>query len=175
MLNTIDKEFAEAFSDALKKIELNLHINYIKKAKILMLGCENKKFATWYKSLTLRDIKKIVEPHIADFIRGFYDSEGSYVKHDDGYIAISMWNTRLDLLKLMENALRRLGFNMKILLAREAIENPNRTINGRKIKRTKRLYALKILGGKTETTRFIDVVKPTIPRKVGAHLRPIPT
>lgn len=170
ILNTKDKEFADAFSKALRKIRLNARVYYIKRENIWMVTSENKKFATWYKALTLQDIEKIVELYTPYFVRGFYDSEGSCVVHDDGYICIQMWNTRQDILRMMKAILCGLKFHIKVSLHRDAIEHPNHIIDGRRVKSMKDLYVLKVLGGKSCATRFLNLIKPTIQRKLKLFL-----
>jgi len=163
VLNTIDKEFADAFSKALRKIGLNPRIDYIKRESHWMVSCENKKFATWYKSLKLDDIQKIVKPHTPDFVRGFYDSEGSCVKHYDGYIYVGMYNSNRKILEAVQMFLTNFGFKTKIT-KRPPLKLPHK-IKGRLVKTVKDSFVLSLLGGRPSAIRLLTRIKPSIQRK----------
>jgi hypothetical protein len=154
-LRVRDREFAEAFRDALIKIDLRPKIDvYNQDGKPLyFVRAVSKIFCMWWNSLSLDEIREIVLKYPADFLRGFYDSEGSWTKD-----ATVMYNNNLSVIQLVAEALKILGFRYKI---------SSRRYLTRKSREPRVGYRIRILGGMPERRRFVEVVKPTIPRKCG--------
>lgn len=126
ILNQTRAEFAKSFENAVKRIGLPAHTHiYRKKSdhltnnpKPMFVTCSHSiKFAQWYKQLSLVDIEKLIGDNpefIKEFIRGFYESEGSnYIRpryKTSIKWEISMTNADLDLLRLVKRLLTKLGF-----------------------------------------------------------------
>jgi len=117
-LCTIDERFAFSFYRALEELGLNprkrLHGKYYWVEAISM------NFFDWYKSLTLEKLGEYLKSQsmIIAFLRGFYESEGSYyykwtrrLGRKYYYEAVSIGNTNKSLLKLIKRFLEEINFN----------------------------------------------------------------
>lgn len=134
-----DKEFAKAFRNSLNGIRLNPWLS--KYGPYWEVGASGKGFVEWVISLTLEDTKEAVEGHECDFLRGFYDSDGSLrTPHHE----IRFTNNDLNLLLLVQRMLSSLGIESKIYYADSF-----------------RLW----FGGKLAVKKFLKLVEPTIPRR----------
>jgi len=121
-LKTKDYTFANEFVLMLKKIGLNPVIYTEKVSKYnknwndcYVVRAFSKIFYKWYKSLTIDDIIRIVKGYEKDFIRGFYESEGSiWKRNDNNQLRIRIVNTNHKLMNAICSMLRELGFNCKL-------------------------------------------------------------
>ncbi len=121
-LKTKDHTFANEFVLMLKKIGLNPVIYTEKVSKYsknwndcYVVRAFSKIFYKWYKSLTIDDIIRIVKGYEKDFIRGFYESEGSiWKRNDNNQLRIRIVNTNHKLMNAICSMLRELGFNCKL-------------------------------------------------------------
>jgi intein-encoded DNA endonuclease-like protein len=154
-LRVRDREFAEAFRDALVKIGLRPRFDvYSQGGKPLyFVRAVSKIFYTWWNSLSPDEVREVALRHPADFLRGFYDSEGSWTKD-----ATVMYNNSLLVIQLVAEALKALGFRYSVGRRRYLTREGREPRVG---------YRIRILGGMSERRRFVEVVKPTIPRKSG--------
>ncbi len=160
-LEVIEKAFAESFSNALKHVGLNPRIYFVKKKgnrqDTYYVKAYSKKFVDWWAQQSITTFETMFleeEPLLKEFVRGFFESEGSYYKQDHGsyyQTHCQMANTDLDRLKMFEKGLSRLSFKTKIYVHEEHREN-----------RKPFHYILRVLGGKTEHARFIEKIKPCI-------------
>lgn len=141
-----DLKFVEAFADALKKIGLNPNYRQDRHG-YWHLQAQSKKFVEWFKGLVFEGIENLASLYPADFIRGFYDSEGCLTIHKS-HKRLSMGNTKREKLKLVGKALQKLGFNYSIDCWR------NKLVGF--------YYELKLQGGTQEVDRFIKYIAPTI-------------
>lgn len=120
-LMTTSKKFAESFADALKKIGLrpSLYMGHPpvsskRKQTYRVVAC-SKKFVQWYQALAHEEIKNIVGKRkelAAAFVRGFYESEGSYYLAAGKYPHITICNTQPHLLTLIKEFLSQFGVDM---------------------------------------------------------------
>lgn len=122
-LAVTDRVFAESFKLALEQIRLNPHIyTYKRHSDVHYVTAPSKLFCDWYKELTLKDIEKIIATSTMqqEFIRGFYESEGSAfisdrVDHRYGTnhltYTIKINNTNKPRLQLIQRQLQDIGFN----------------------------------------------------------------
>jgi len=148
-------KFAKSFENALKEIGLNPRTfkdPYHKGFWITI--AYSKKFCEFYRSLNLEDIKKIVmrnKENMKEFIRGFYEAEGSNAKNEkQREWSIVIVNTNYDIILLVKEILRKLGFEFNLYTRKE---------NKRKV------YVL--FSGKSEQNhRFIETIKPVIKNKI---------
>lgn len=155
-LENTKKLFCETFSRELKKLNLNPGILRRKRKSIWRTTATSKSFYIWFKSLNLSDIKEISAKYPIEFIKGFYESEGSLFinKSSKGkyvyyYPNLVMVNTREDLIHLTAELLLNLGFNPKINLRKP------------RLKHHKNIYALNV-NRKEELIRFLNLIKPCI-------------
>jgi intein-encoded DNA endonuclease-like protein len=153
-LVTKDYAFAESFAKALTRIGLNPRIYLESNRRSLGRGvyyrveASSKAFYIWYKSLSLKDIESMLTSQelIASFIRGFYESEGSYYKPEH-YIHI--YNTDMELIEMLQRLLQKLGLNFNIYVKK------------RNSRSNKPLYVLH-KKSKKEVLKFFEMVKPCI-------------
>lgn len=120
-LSTIDKPFAETFISALKDIGLKTVLFYFYPSKkknwsnVYHVFANSKLFVEWYNSLTLEEIESLINGYEAEFIRGFYESEGSVSLNPGNRKSwvISISNRDRNLLKFVEKILVKMGFDFK--------------------------------------------------------------
>jgi len=109
-------------------------------------------FYNWYTELSLNKLKKLLDTKEKKnlFIRGFYESEGSLFKRKDKQYRISFSNTDGNLLKLIQNFLKEIGFIFHL-------NGPYKTIGlGRKPH-----YELRI-SKQDQIKKFINITNPII-------------
>ncbi len=158
ILGVTDRVFAQSFSDALKKMGLNPHISEYappnsNRQKIYFVRACSIIFYEWFKSVTLNEVEQIVSKSkraTMDFVRGFYESEGSYSPPTSrcNYSQCRMCNTNLKLLSLVKRLVSRLGFKSKIYPRRKDSYAPR--------------FDLHIRGGHSENQKFLSLIKPCI-------------
>jgi len=131
------KPFAESFEKALEKVGFNAntiiltpqekeYLGYHWQAKIYdTYGC-SKRFAKWYNELTLEEIGNLLrkkESFVQEFLRGFYESEGSIStsKHEDSIesVLLEISNSSEKLLCFVSNLLEEIGLSSSIYQSRE--------------------------------------------------------
>lgn len=151
-LTAKDEPFCVAFYEALKEIGLNPNLWQLRTKMYRVAAC-SVAFLDWYRELALQDIGKLVIDYSEDFVRGFYDSEGSLIIWK-GKPDIRIFNTNVGILKLVKKTLINLGFETSLLISRK-----------QELKR-KTLFSLRILDGKESIKGFCQLIKPSIPRKI---------
>jgi hypothetical protein len=153
-LVTKDYVFAKSFAEALTRIGLSPRI-YLESNKhslgrgvYFRVEASSKAFYIWYKSLSLKDIEDMLtnQELVASFIRGFYESEGSYNKSEH-YIHI--YNTDMELIEMCQRLLQKLGLNFNIYVKKHNVRS------------NKPLYVL-YKKSKKEVQKFFEIVKPCI-------------
>lgn len=165
-LKVTNKDFANSFLKSLRNIGLNPFIwemgppNQHGKLRQHVVTAYSKVFGLWYKELTLNKLKELLidKKHIASFIRGFYEAEGSIYlrKPDYRYINIRMFNTNKELLDLIKNLSTKIGVNFNL---NGPYKNNLNTFGGGN--HAKQIYVLS-KSAKNEILRFMDVVNPCI-------------
>lgn len=123
-LRVISEEFARSFASSLRKIGLTPvlrryppSIGSWGKNPIYSTKAYSKKFVEWYKNLSLEGIQKIAGENkelVAAFVRGFYESEGSYYVSKKGFPVIYISNTDLPLLLLVKDFISSLGYSLNL-------------------------------------------------------------
>lgn len=110
-LHVKDKTFADEFAKALRKIGLNPWI-YTDKKGFYYVHAISANFYDWCKSFYLDngspDVKKVksfVQGFEPQFVRGFYESEGSVGKHTTGNLRIRIANDCVEVLKMVQDIL----------------------------------------------------------------------
>uniref|UniRef100_A0A7C4XTN8 DOD-type homing endonuclease domain-containing protein n=1 Tax=Caldisericum exile TaxID=693075 RepID=A0A7C4XTN8_9BACT len=158
-LGVTKKEFAESFANALRAIGLNPNV-YKQDKKLFqkvspnandiwMVRGRSKQFYEWYKGLNLEKIKEVIKGYEVDFIRGFYESEGS-CRLSGKRSEVAVHNTDRDLIIFISGLLTGLGFHYSI------------TKTDRRNSNWKDLYHLNILGQKEEKFKFLKTINPVI-------------
>lgn len=118
-LQVKDKVFAESFKEAL--LGIGLHPNYVYKESenrpAHLVVAYSRKFVEWYSGLSLKNIRELIaKPSFAlSFVRGFYESEGSFVhvwrkKRQRHQWRLAIYNSDNPLLTMTRDILRELGF-----------------------------------------------------------------
>lgn len=151
-LRVKDKEFVIAFSEAMNKIKLYPHI-YFQERKYYRAIVSSKKFVEWFRELSFGKVESLISGCETDFIRGFYDSEGSLGQcWRRRTFRIYFGDTNFELLQLIGRLLSQSGFQTNTY----KIKTPENC---------KQFYHLWLLGGNSEVTRFLKLIQPSIPRK----------
>lgn len=115
-LKTSSYFFAQSFTNALKQIGLNPSFRF---NKYWHVNANSKTFYEWFKKLSLEELKSYTKNFQADFIRGFYESEGLMWQNKNSGYCLGLWNKNLELLSLAKDLLRELGFSFKIYRHKE--------------------------------------------------------
>jgi len=152
---------ATNFLTALKSIGLNPFLqdlapsNGIGKQRQYRVTANSKVFYEWYKNLTLIELQKLLngEEKIINFVRGFYEAEGSIHKQKDGTIVIQIYNTDLELLKLIKYLLEKIDLNFHL-------NGPYKN-SGLEKNNSKPIYRIQT-GKKVNVVNFLNKVKPAI-------------
>lgn len=159
-LEVVEKQFAQSFLEALRCLRLNPRM-YCNKKKgnrrdTYYVKAYSKRFYQWWTKHTLMDFEKMFFNEtqlLKEFVRGFFESEGSYYKrdHPNYQTFCHMANTERSIMHLLKKALSQLSFRTSIYRHREFRKD-----------RREFVYILWILGGKNEHARFIQLIKPCI-------------
>jgi len=119
-LQVKDILFAESFEKALSKIGLHPNYRYMESEKRPphIVIAYSKKMANWYSGLTLDNIASFLVNVTfgISFIRGFYESEGSFThtwrqKRKQHQWKLALYNSNEPLLRMVHDILKELGFN----------------------------------------------------------------
>lgn len=147
------KEFADSFYDALKAIGLHPYYRFYREYHKVVAS--NKEFVLWYKKLTLDDIERIITGFEKDFIRGFYESEGSYYRQYNNrrkWVAIGCID--LDKISLVSKIINKIGIYHKL----NAVKVGKKCFSYGK---REFYYIIHIRKG-DNPQRFIEMIKPCI-------------
>jgi len=162
-----DKVFAAAFVKSLNNIGLKT-IMEPREDMWVVRSC-NKDFCEWFGHLDLSQITSLIEENdlIIPFIRGLYDSDGSFQvtnkKYD--YRSIIIYNTDKTLLESALHLLSKIGIRSILSLKRKAGKVTTRK-DGVKIISKKDFYSLSVHPQK-EVSNFLLKIGSNIPRKAG--------
>jgi hypothetical protein len=163
-IKVCDYDLAISFYNALKEIGLNpifticdwRYYRENTKWRIpFQVYTYNEKFYKWFKSLLLDDIKKIVETSrecVIQFIRGLYETEGSY---RDKYHLVIIYNTNLEMVNLVKYLIEKFDFKTSLIVS----EHPHK-----KNPKWRVAYHLQLIGGKEAREKFIQLINPVIKR-----------
>lgn len=158
-LEVTEKKFAQSFMEALQSLGLNPRMYHNKKKDkrqdTYYVKAYSKRFYQWWTKQTLVDFEMFFNEAtlLKEFIRGFFESEGSYYKRDypNYQTFCHMTNTDYNIICLFKKALSQLSFRTSIHCHEEKRRN-----------RKKFVYFLWILGGRNEHYKFIQLIKPCI-------------
>ncbi|MBU3905277.1 MAG: helix-turn-helix domain-containing protein [Nanoarchaeota archaeon] len=153
-LGVISKEFALSFNSSLRKIGFNPHMcTYKPKNGNLkyIVEANSKNFVNWYKQLSSEKLYEIIysdKENMKSFIRGFYESEGTFRPK---CCELRIRNTNKELILLCKNIIEKLSFKTTLTC-------PETTSTG------KPYYSLYITGGRKQQYEFIKQVNPCFKR-----------
>lgn len=164
-LKVADREFAEAFRDALKSIGANPILGFEKNIT---------RSSRWYVEATSKDLFmflkqpeeklfKVAKEYPREFLRGFFDSEGSVVWYEPRKsLVISASNYDVDILNFCKELLQELGIYSKIYLTKR--QGMPIVIRGERYYYNNNLYELRILRRKS-VLKFYEEIGFIIFRK----------
>lgn len=124
-LNAKEPKFIESVKMTMERLDFHvlgpyesINTQFKEPKKILRISASSRQFAIWFKQLTLSQIKEIVRLYSIDFLRGFYESEGSrgWYKSGNGYrfLSVSVSNKREDILSMFAEFVGELGLRTSI-------------------------------------------------------------
>ena len=156
-----NKNLSRNIFRALEEIGLNPTLygvrpsNGIGKLKQYRVVANSKLFYNWYKGLSAKKLRELLDTKekIVSFIRGFYEAEGGIYKSKNGTISVAMYNTDLELLKLIKSLLEKLGLHFRL-------NGPYKNIKlGGPSARP--IYRL-ITSSKKNVNTFLNLIKPSV-------------
>lgn len=146
--------FVQAVAGVLKSIGLHTSLfmrrmHHVEHKPLHCVLAHSLAFVTWYKSLTLECIKETAKGWETEFLRGFFEAEGSlyWRKVNRKYSEISICNTESDLIDMCRGWLLELGFHPRITVTAHPIHKTRYSL---------RLYRVR------EVERFLSLIKPCI-------------
>ncbi|MBW2674510.1 MAG: hypothetical protein JRD89_14040 [Deltaproteobacteria bacterium] len=160
-LDTKDYAFAQEFRRALKAIGLRANViernHWIKNLKRQYHGWKcyirSVVFVDWFNGLTQEQEEGIAGQYPWEYIRGMFESEGSYYVNTNGSAEVVFSNFDYNLLLMVQRLLTLLGYESNIY-EREHKE----PFKGREITE----YSLHLLGSSKEKHEFIKKLNPVI-------------
>jgi len=161
VLVTKDYAFAEEFEKALKAIGLRAKVTeenywhkYMKQYFHSWVSYANSVvFARWYGSLTQDQIEKIASLFPWEYLKGFFESEGSYTITPNGSASIRFSNSAYDLLLMVQRLLTLLGHNSNIYERKFKTQFTDHEVTE---------YSLNLLGSSEKKHEFIKKLNPVI-------------
>jgi len=164
VLDVKDYAFAKEFETALKAIGLrantrnNDYWNKDLERQYYGWQCYARSavFVCWFKGLTREQKEEIVSQFPDQYLKGFFESEGTYYINTDGSVYVRFFNTNYELLLMVQRLLTLLGYASNIY---------ERKFKGYFSGREVTAYTLSLLGSSEEKHEFIKRIKPIIKNK----------
>jgi len=121
-LEVVENQFAQSFLEALQRLGLNPKMYCHKKKgnrrNTYHVKTYSKRFYQWWTKQTFPDFETFFNETqlLKEFVRGFFESEGSYYKRDypNYQTFCQMVNTELAIIHLFKKALAQLSFKTSI-------------------------------------------------------------
>ena len=145
---TTNEVLAKTIISCMENIGLHPHFSvhspsgFGRKQQYRMYGC-SKIFSKWFIHLESKTIKEIFQANRIDFLRGFFDAEGTLTEKG----RVRIYNSNYDLLLLCQALLADLNMSASLHV---------RTRQRNK----KEIYYLSMIGGIEAARKFIQVVSP---------------
>jgi len=163
-LDVKDYAFAKEFERALKAIGLradtrnNDHWNKSLERQQKMWKCYacSVVFVRWFKGLTQEQKEGIVSQFPKEYLKGFFESEGTYTINTDGSVHVHFSNFDYELLSMVQRLLALLGYDSNIYESKRKGHFSGREVTA---------YTLNLLGPSEEKHEFIKRIKPVIKNK----------
>jgi len=160
-LGTKDLEFAEEFREALKAIGLRANViernHWVKNLKRQERGWQcyanSVVFVSWFKGLAQEQKEGIARQFPWEYIRGMFESEGSYTIDSNGAVHVLFSNFNYELLLTVQRLLTLLGYESKIYERKRKGHFPGREVTE---------YRLELSGSSAKKHEFIKKPKPVI-------------
>lgn len=161
-LAVVDETFAFSFKTASEKIGLRPCL-YIKKFSEkypnwkdqYVVAAESKLFCNWIQKLTPVEINRIPNELFLYFVKGFYESEGCFALNGRfPYFVLKMSNMNKELLSIIWDRLKRMGFSFKWHVDMNKGESSS-----------KDAYEIRLFK-KNHVQRFLGLVNPCIKNKI---------
>jgi len=153
ILNVVDGEFALSFKRALQDLGLHPRLNLGTpkegERKHFRITAMSKTFGEWFRALSNEKVFSIATSYPLDFLRGFYESEGTASQHRVCFSNTEKWK-----LDLTNQLIESLGFQASLYTSL-------------RLAPAKTAYELNLLGGKGKQLEFLSLVNPCIKR--GRH------
>jgi len=156
-----DKEFAEEFAKALKVIGLRANViernPWHRKLKQYFHSWQcyaySVVFVNWYNGLIRKQIEGIAKQFPIEYLKGFFESEGSYTISTKGSANVLFSNLDYALLLMAQRLLTLLGYDSKIYRCKQKTQLTDREVTE---------YMLNLLGSSREKHEFIKKLNPCI-------------
>jgi len=160
-LGTKDYEFAQEFRRALKVIGLRANVTkndyWNKDLQRQYHGrqcyAHSVVFVRWYNGLTQEQKEKIARQYPWGYLKGFYESEGSYYIGPNGDVNVRFSNLDYELLLMVQRLLTKLGYDSKNYETKFKSQFTGREVTE---------YSLHLLGSSEEKHEFIRKLNPCI-------------
>jgi len=148
ILNVTDKPFALCFQQALQRLGLHPWVTSglpkAKRKRCFRVTAMSNIFGEWFNSLRGDKISVIASSYPIDFLRGFYESEGTASPK-----RVCLVNTELWKVELAKELVESAGFRSSLY-------------NYPRLPPAKTAYELHIIGGKAERLKFLTMINPCI-------------
>jgi len=163
-LGTKDYEFAQEFRRALKAIGLRANIgegsywNKNLKRQYHKWQCYaySTVFVRWFKGLAQEQKEGIAKQFPEQYLKGFFESEGTYFIGSDGSTNVRFSNFDYELLLKVQRLLALLGYDSNIYESKHKGYFTGQEVTA---------YRLNLLGSSKEKHEFIKRIKPIIKNK----------
>jgi len=160
-LSVKDYAFAKEFETALKAIGLRANVikdDYWKKdlqrqARMWKCYAYSAVFVRWYKGLTQEQKEGIARQYPKEYLKGMFESEGTYVIGPNGSVHVRFFNFDYELLLVVQRLLTLLGYESKIYESKF-----KGYFTGQEVTE----YTLNLLGSSEKKHEFIKRIKPVI-------------
>ena len=108
-----NRTFAEKFAKTLSKIGLNPHV-HTERSGFYRVRAISVDFYERYKSLSLEQIRELINGFESQFVCGFYESEGSISLDKSGMLYIQIRNKCRELLSMIRDILDSWGIETRV-------------------------------------------------------------
>jgi len=160
-LGVKDYAFAKEFESALKAIGLRPKVrpndrwNKGLKRQQSQWRCyaSSTVFVNWYRSLTQEQKEGVAKQFPIEYLRGFFESEGSYNINPDGSAYVWFSSTNYELLIMVQRLLTAFGYKSRIHEYKHKTQLTDREVT---------CYRLSLLGSSEEKHEFIRKLNPCI-------------
>ena len=160
-LQVKDREFADSFVEALKRLGLKGRL-YRTNRNQWSVNSDSKQV---FQALNTGTWRRIAEAYPIEFIRGFYESEGSASVNTKGALNITLTNTDDDLLTWLIPMFAQLGWRVSLHISTRAGVYFNKTWarrTGNGWYKRKTCYRLYLHGTNTSKMNFLQQIAPCI-------------
>jgi len=160
-LGVKDRVFAKAFAEALRAIGLRArvgkdgHWNKSLKRQYYGWQCQATSviFVRWHNGLTRGQREEIATKYPWEYLKGFFESEGTYYISPGGSANVHFSNFNYALLLMVQRLLTALGYDSRIYEFKRKDHFTGREVT---------VYRLRLLGSSAKKHEFIKRLNPVI-------------